>query len=83
MAGTAWTAADTAEAKRIWDEYQTNHDVSDFRGQAAGIDPETGRIWFGQSALDAVKKMKSEGIDCPLFFIRVGYDSYLRKGGHR
>ena len=83
MSVLTWTEADTAKAKRIWAEYQEHHDVSDRQGQTAGIDPASGRIWFGESGLDTVRKMRAEGIDRPLFFVRVGYDHYLRKGGHR
>jgi len=80
---TTWSDTDTAEAKRIWREYQENHDVSQQEGRAAGIDPVSGRIWFGDSAVETVRKMKADGIDRPLFFVRVGYAHYLRKGGRR
>ena len=77
---TAWTEADMIRAKEIWAEYLKKHDISGREGQAAGIDPESGRIWFGGSALETVENMKAAGIDRPLFFVRVGYDHYLRKG---
>lgn len=80
---TEWTDSDTAKAKRIWREYQETHDVKHLKGQAAGIDPESGEVWFGDSALDAVRKMREDGVDRPLFFERVGYGTYLRKGGRR
>jgi hypothetical protein len=80
---SVWSEADTAEAKRVWHDYQKTHDVTPFKGQAAGIEPESRRVWFGESGLDVVQKMKAEGLDRPLFFVRVGYDSYLRKGGRR
>ena len=83
MSTPTWTEDATTEAKRIWTEYQEEHDLSDRQGQAAGIDPVSGRIWFGESGLDVVRKMRAEGIDRPLFFVRVGRDYYLRKGGHR
>lgn len=83
MSTPAWTEADTAEAKRIWAEYQQEHDLSSRQGQAAGIEPASGRIWFGESGLDVVRKMRAEGVDRPLFFVRVGCQHYLRKGGHR
>ena len=53
------------------------------KGQAAGIDPVSGRIWFGESATDIWQQMEAEGIDIPLYYVRVGYDYYVRKGGHR
>jgi len=78
---TAWSDTDTATAKRIWSGYQTTHDVSPEEGRTAGIDPVSGRIWFGDSAVETVRQMRADGIDRPLFFVRVGYDHYLRKGG--
>jgi hypothetical protein len=78
-----WTPADTAKAKQIWEDYQREHDVSDKIGQAAGIEPHSGRIWFGESILEVVDQRDAEGIAAPLFFERVGYPTYLRKGGHR
>jgi hypothetical protein len=80
---TTWSDTDTAEAKRIWREYQEKHEVSHLEGRTAGIDPVSGRIWFGDSAVETVANMKAEGIDRPLFFVRVGYEHYLRKGGRR
>ena len=76
---TAWSDTDTAEAKRIWREYQTTHDVSQQEGRTVGIDPVSGRIWFGESSIETVGRMKADGIDRPLFLVRVGYDHYLRK----
>jgi hypothetical protein len=80
---TTWSDTDTAEVKRIWREYQEKHDVSQLEGRTAGIDPVSGRIWFGESAVETVANMKADGIDRPLFFVRVGYAHYLRKGGRR
>jgi hypothetical protein len=73
--------ADVARAQQIWDEYQKQHDVSDRIGQAAGIDPVSGRLWFGESIVDISKQLEAEGIARPLFFVRVGSSAYLRKGG--
>ena len=78
-----WTEADTARACQIWAEYQKQHDVSRLKGKAAGIDPKSGRVWFGESAMDVVQQLDEEGIKAPLYFVRVGYDYYVRKGGHR
>jgi len=79
----SWSASDTARAQEIWAEYQKLHDVSTRKGQAAGIDPVSGRVWFGESDLDVKDQMLAEGIDIPFYCIRVGYDYYLRKGGRR
>src|SRR5688572_19980722 len=83
MTTTTWTSADTMKARQIWAEYQQSHDVSDKRGQAAGIDPINGRIWFGESASDIKRQKEGAGIDSLLFVIRVGSDCYLRKGRSR
>ena len=77
------TDQDTARARQFWEEYQRQHDVTDRKGQAAGIDPKTGRIWFGESMLDIVAQMEAEGEAVPLLFERVGYSTYIRKGGRR
>ncbi|HTQ38584.1 MAG TPA: hypothetical protein VMJ32_06125 [Pirellulales bacterium] len=83
MSTEAWTDIETERAKQIWSEYAANHDLSDRKGQAAGIDPATGQIWFGESAADIAHQLEDAGTSKPLFFIRVGYETYLRKGGRR
>jgi hypothetical protein len=83
MEHTNWTEDDSHKAKRIWVEYQKSHDIVDRIGQTAGIDPKSGRIWFGDSALEIVQQRLAEGLTSPLFFERVGSVSYLRKGGRR
>ncbi len=44
---------DTARAAKA-----RQHDVSDRMGQAVGIDPVSGRIWFGRKALDIARQMR-------------------------
>jgi hypothetical protein len=83
MAVDTWTDRDTKRAQQFWAEYQQQHDVSDRIGQTAGIDPVSGRIWFGVSAKDIVSQIVAEGVTTPLYFVRVGSDHYLRKGRHR
>ncbi len=83
MAVSNWTEADTIRARQIWEDYQKQHDVSQLKGKAVGIDPLRKRVWFGESALDIVDKMNAEGIDTPIYCVRVGSDYYVRKGGHR
>jgi hypothetical protein len=78
-----WTEAETVEAGRIWADYQREHDVSEHLGQAVGIDPASGRVWFGKTARDIVQRLDAEGVHAPLFFLRVGQDFYARKGGRR
>jgi hypothetical protein len=76
-----WTNADTERAKRVWAEFMSKHDLSSQSGQAAGIDPFTERIWFGESIADIVAQMRAADEFRPLYFIRVGKDYYFRKGG--
>jgi hypothetical protein len=83
MPTTPWTEADSIKARQIWADYQRQHDVSDRHGQAVGIDPASGRVWFGESARDIMLQMQAEGLWTPLYFLRVGHDYYQRKGGHR
>lgn len=77
------TTVDVERARQIWAEYQKTHDVSDRKGQAVGIDPVSGRVWFGESGIDIYKQMEAEGTVAPVYLVRVGYDYYVRKGGHR
>ncbi len=67
------TDADSMKAKNIWSEYLQNHDVSDRTGQTAGIDPKSGRIWFGKSIIDIVNQQKAEGVFVPLFLNGLGF----------
>jgi hypothetical protein len=83
MSVSKTTTIDTARARQIWADYQSQHDISGRRGQAVGIDPVSGRIWFGRKALDIAKQMRAEGIDRPFYCVRVGSDYYGRKGGRR
>ena len=78
-----WSAEDTAKAVAIWAEYQKTHDVSAWKEKTAGIDPASGRVWFGERATDIVRQLDAEGITALLYFVRVGYDWYEMKGGHR
>jgi uncharacterized protein YbjT (DUF2867 family) len=78
-----WTEADTDRALEIWADYQRDHDLTDRQGQTAGIDPVTGRVWFDDSAKAIWEQMKTQGVDTPLYYVRVGSDFYVRKGGHR
>lgn len=52
-------------------------------GKTAGIDPTTGRVWFGEDISDIVDQMDAENAFTPLYFVRVGHDYYERKGGRR
>ena len=80
---TKWAEADTARACQIWAQYQQTHDVTSHTGQAVGIDPAGGGVWFGDSAKEIVQRLEASGLRVPLFFLRVGQDYYGRKGGRR
>lgn len=80
---TNWSAADTQRAIEIWTGYQAAHDVSDRLGQTAGIEPESGRVWFGTSAQDIAQQMEQSGERHPFYAVRVGSEHYVRKGGRR
>ena len=82
MSLAQWSESDSHKAKQIWLEYQRQHDLSARIGQTAGIDPQSGRIWIGESIPDIVSQRDAEGLDSPLFFERVGFDTYHRKGRH-
>ena len=83
MSQPIWTEEDTQRALEIWNEYQERHDLSSRRGQAAGIDPRTGTVWFGESAQDIEQQMRAAGAVVPFYCVRVGLEYYLRKGACR
>jgi len=76
-----WKPEYTVAAERYWAEYQKTHDLTDRLDQTAGIDPNTGQIWFGESIPDVIKQRDAEGISTPLRFERVGSVTYYIKGG--
>ena len=83
MTASTWTESDTAKAERIWSDYQKQHDLSAYIGKTAGIDPNTGRVWIGESIRDVLSQRSADGIDSLLFFERIGSKTYYRKGGRR
>ena len=83
MTGPNWTKTESVKAKKIWTEYLRQHDLSNRIGQTAGIDPKSGLIWFGESIREIVLQRASEGLSSPLFFERIGFQTYFRKGSHR
>ena len=76
-----WTPENTKAAERFWADYQRAHDLSSRVGQTAGIDPDTGQIWFGESIQDVVAQRDAIGLTSPLRFERVGSATYYVKGG--
>jgi hypothetical protein len=71
---------DTQRARAIWDDYCRDHDITPLIGQTVGIEPVSGRIWFGESASEVYDKKIADGVNEPMYCVRVGYDYYLRKG---
>lgn len=80
MATSTSLSVDVPRAKQLWDAYCQAHDVSALKGQTAGIEPTSGTIMFGESAIEVHDKMIAAGVDAPFYAVRVGYDYYLRKG---
>jgi hypothetical protein len=83
MAASTEPTVDIERAQAIWEEYQRHHDITPLINQTAGIDPVSGQIWFGESALEVHDKMVADGVNRPFYAVRVGYNYYLRKGGRR
>ncbi|MEX1042872.1 MAG: hypothetical protein WDZ51_19720 [Pirellulaceae bacterium] len=83
MTVSNWTETDSDRAHKIWADYLHQHDLSDKNGMTAGIDPASRRVWLGDSIQDVVEQRDAEGIDAPLYFMRVGSSTYYRKGGRR
>lgn len=83
MNASTWTESDTAKAERIWSDYQKQHDLSNCIGKTAGIDPNSGRVWIGESIQDVLSQRNADGVDSLLFFERIGSKTYYRKGGRR
>ena len=83
MTVSNWTHADTSRAQEIWSEYIQQHDLSQKAGMTAGIDPDSGSIWFGDSIQEVIGRRDTDGSAAPLFFMRVGSATYYRKGAHR
>lgn len=83
MRHSPWKEADSDKAKQLWITYQQQHDLSGHTGQTVGIDPDSGRVWFGKSIQDVVSQRDAEGFKSPLFFERVGSATYFRKGERR
>jgi len=72
------TDADCERARRYWAEYQQTHDVSVHHGQAVGIDPQSGEVFFGESAGDIMRRLDTEGRFRVLYVVRVGFPYYGR-----
>ncbi len=58
-----WTESDTAKAEQIWLENQKQHDLSTSIGKTAGIDPNTGCVWIGESIQDVLSQRDADKIE--------------------
>jgi hypothetical protein len=79
MAQDTWTPAETEQDRHDWEAYQQQHDLTVRQGQTAGIDPVSGRTWFGPLAKAIVAQLAAEGLTIPLYCIQIGSDVYLRR----
>lgn len=70
-------------AKEICAIYQREHDVSDRMGQAVGIEPKSGTVWFGETGTDIANQMHRLGRYAPFYCVIVGQDYYQLKVGKR
>ena len=80
MGSSNWTEADSAKAKQIWVQYRQRYNLSSRVGQTVGIDPDSERVWFGESIRDVVSQRDAEGLTSLLFFERIGSETYFDKG---
>jgi hypothetical protein len=80
MIATNAKPIDTARAQQLWREYVRLHDLQDQAGKVAAVDPETGRVWIGDTGIDVADQMQSDGFTDPVYLVRVGEDHFVRKG---
>jgi hypothetical protein len=80
MTTATWKPEYTARAQQIWEEYQRQNDLSHQRGKVAAIDPESERVWIGDSGVEIAQQMQAEGVNAPVYLVRVGSSHFLRKG---
>ena len=80
MATATWKPEYTTRAIEIWETYQQQHDLSSQRGKVAAIDPESERVWIGDTGVDIAEQMYAEGVAAPVYLVRVRSDYFIRKG---
>jgi hypothetical protein len=74
---------DMDKVRAVWAEYERSHDLTGKERLAVGIDPDTGEVFLGESAIEIGKHLKREGRFRPLFYRWVGDPYYIHKGGRR
>jgi hypothetical protein len=77
-----WTVEDRRRARQIWEQYQQQHDLTERKGETAGIDPRSGEVWLGRSIIEISNQRREVGSVGALFFERIGYPAHTRKGRH-
>ena len=70
-------------AKRIWVEFERTNDLSGREHLAVGIDPDTGEVFLGESAIEISTRLRREGTFRPLYYRWVNDPSYFHKGARR
>jgi hypothetical protein len=80
VATATWGPELTLRSQHVWQEYQRTHNLSSQQGKIAAVDPESERVWIGESGVDIAQQMRAEGIDAPVYLFRVGEGHFLRKG---
>ena len=74
---------DVEKATQVWAEYQLTHDLTNRKGEAVGVDPISGDVFFGRSAGEIIDKLRAEGRFRMLMYWRIGYPWYSRARGVR
>jgi len=80
MTTATWKPEYSSRAQEIFREYSRHHDLSDLKGKIAAVDPESGRIWIGDSGIDVAEQTRSQGVRVPVYLFRIGHDHFVRKG---
>ena len=80
VSNSTWGPDFTQRALDYWHAYSAEHDLSQFNGQVAAIDPVSGRVWIAESGIDVVNQVQAEVGQTPVFITRVGSDVHVRKG---
>lgn len=80
MPTSTWRPEYTSRALELWEEYQRQHDFSSQVGKVVAIDPISGRVWIDESGVDVVAQTRSQGADVPVYLVRIGYPTFIKKG---
>lgn len=78
---STWKPEYTERALRFWEQYLQEHDMSGRLDQVAAVDPVTGRVWIDRDPNHILEQREAEGLDGPVYLVRVGSDHLFRKRG--